>query len=176
MGTHRPLLSLVLLAWLIGLLAAGASLPKAERPASLLTRNLIMSRGLPYVPLSDLGRALGGAARYDAVAHRLEIQPGVGGVLVVNPGPLAAFAAASRSAGGTVRDVGPGLPHTPLVLRLAGQEIAIANPEEVLSASAAPALSLNFLARLLGGQARFDAGRAAWVLPTGGAASPLAFR
>jgi hypothetical protein len=62
------------------------------------------------------------------------------------------------------------------VLRLAGQEIVLASPEEVLSASAAPALSLNFVARLLGGQARFDAGRAAWVLPAGGAASPLAFR
>ena len=172
MGTHRPLLSLALLAGLIGLLAAGASLPNAERPASLLTRNLIMSRGLPYVPLADLGRALGGAGRYDPAGRRLEIQPGAGGVLVVNPGPLAAFATASRAAAETLR----GVTQTPLVLRLAGQEIVIANPEEVLSASAAPALSLNFLARLLGGQARFDAGRAAWVLPAGGAASPLAFR
>ncbi|MDD5564578.1 MAG: hypothetical protein PHQ91_12775 [Thermoanaerobaculaceae bacterium] len=172
MGTHRPLLFLALPAGLIGLLAAGASIPNAERPASPLTCNLIMSSGLPYVPSSGLGRALGGAGRYDPAGRRLKIQPGAGGAPVANPGPLAAFAAASRAAGEPLRSI----PQTPFVLWLAGQEIAVANPAGVLSASAAPALSLNFMARPLGGQATFDAGRASWVLPAGGAASPLAFR
>ncbi len=140
MGTHRPLLSLVPLAGPVIALASGASLVTAEPPTPIPTPNLIISFWLHYVPLVDLGCA-------------------AGGMLIVNPRPLAAFAASSRAASGNPRGVGAGIARTAFVVGLAGQEIA--NAEDVLAGPVVPALSLNFLAHLLGGHARFDSGLAA---------------
>ena len=39
-----------------------------------------------------------------------------------------------------------------------------------------PAISLNFLARMLGGKAKFDPGTGMWVLPHGGPGDPMRFR
>jgi hypothetical protein len=172
----RVVVRLILAAGFLAPQMASGAPGAAERPASLVTRNLIMHKGIPYVPATDLARALGGTGRYDAAARRLEIQPGANGVLAVNPGPLAAFAAAAGVGSAAPRVSGPGSTQAPFFLRLGGHDIRIANAEEILLGSREPAASLVLLARLLGGTPRFDPGRGAWVLPTGGPTFPMAFR
>ncbi len=142
-----------------------------EKPASLVTSNLIMHAGRPFVPLGELARALGGSGRYDPVRLRYEIQPGAAGVLLVNPGALGALLPAPGARGGA-----PATHQNSVRLGIGGREVMIEGSELVLLRPTDPAVSLNFLARLLGGQARFDPGRAAWVLPPGGPGSPLRFR
>ena len=144
--------------------------PSPFRPASLVTANLVMHNGRPFVALSELARALGGAGRYDPVRSRYEIQPGPTGVLRVNPGALAAVA--HRPGPGGHAPIG----QTSVKLGIGGQDVMIDDEEHLLLPPADPAISLEFLAWLLGGQARFDAGKGMWVLPPGDPGSPLVFR
>lgn len=146
--------------------------PSPWRPASLVTANLVLHNGLPFVPLSELAKALGGTWRYDPAKARYEIQPGPNGVLLVNPGGLSAL-----GPGGNPGPLAHGQVASQNAVRLSlgGQDVMIDNYEYWLMRPADPAISLNFLARLLGGQARFDSGRSAWVLPAGGPGSPLRF-
>ncbi|MDD5564629.1 MAG: hypothetical protein PHQ91_13030 [Thermoanaerobaculaceae bacterium] len=146
---------------------AGAGIIVQEKPVSLLTNTLVMHAGRPFVPLSELARALGGSGRYDPVRLRYEIRPGAAGLLQFNPGGLGALG---------IRRLDGQVPGPSFSLRIGGQDVAIEDQDHVLLPSGDPAVSLSFLARLLGGLARFDPSRGAWVLPPGGAANPLRFR
>ena len=145
--------------------------PTPWRPASLVTNNLVMQGGRPFVFLADLARALGGTGRYDPVRLRYEIQPGAGGVLLADPAALGALARIPAS---------PSLPvpagRRPVTLSVAGAEVTVGSPEIAMLRPAEPAVSLGFLARLLGGEERFDAGKGIWLLPAGGPMTPLRFR
>jgi hypothetical protein len=156
---------------------AGAAIagvePSPFRPASLVTANLVMSRGLPFVPLAELARALGGTGRYEPARVRYDIQPGAAGVLIANPGMLATLAPAINAAQAPRGGLASG---QPFKLAIGGQEMTIKEEDTLLLRPADPAISLQLLARLLGGQARFDAGKGMWVLPPGGPGSPLRFR
>ncbi|MGD1147651.1 MAG: hypothetical protein ABR961_06870 [Thermoanaerobaculaceae bacterium] len=163
----------VVMASLVAAVSATAGIePSPWRPASLVTANLVMSKGLPFVPLSDLARALGGTGRYDPVKNRYEIQPGPNGVLLVNPGMLSML-----GPGGDPEHAAHGKLASQNAFRLGigGQDVMIDDEEHLLLRPADPAISLKLLARLLGGQARFDPGTGAWVLPHGGPGSPLRF-
>ena len=142
-----------------------------EKPVSLVTNNLVMHAGRPFVRLADLARALGGNGRWDPARLKYEIQPGPVGVLQFNPGALGPLAVR-----GTPRLAGQAAGRNSFELGIGGQDVMIGDEEHVLLPPADPAVALNFLARLLGGQARFDSGRGAWVLPPGGAGTPLRFR
>ena len=153
--------------------ATGRVEPSPWRPASLVTNNLVMQGGRPFVALSELARALGGTGRYDPVRLRYEIQPGPNGVLMLNPGPMAAY-----GLGGDPHRLAAGQAgvHPSFALRIGGQDVMFGDGEAILLRPGECAISLNFLAHLLGGQARFDPGRGAWVLPQGDARTPLSFR
>ncbi len=153
--------------------SASAGIVIEERPVSLLTKNLIMHKGQPFVRLADLARALGGTGRYDPVKARYEIQPGPNGVLALNRGALAAL-----GPGGDPEHVahGQAANQNTFKLGIGGGDVGIEEEDKVLLRPADPAISLRFLARLLGGQAKFDAGKGTWVLPHGGPGSPLMFR
>ena len=56
------------------------------------------------------------------------------------------------------------------------QDVMFDDAESILLRPGEFAISLNLLARLLGGQARFDPGRGAWDLPPGDPSTPLSFR
>ena len=143
--------------------------PSPWRPVSMVTANLVMSNGMPFVPLSELAKALGGTGRYDPVRLKYEIRPGPNGVLLVNPGSLATLGAGQISRGRLAAQ-------NALRLSIGGQDVMIDDEEHLLLRPADPAISVRFLARLLGGQAKFDPGTGAWVLPPGGPGSPLRFR
>lgn len=143
---------------------ATAGIAIEEKPASLITRNIVMQKGQPFFPLSDLARALGGSLRFDRARHRYEIQPGPNGILQLNSGPLSALASRQAPSRESTR------------LGLGGGDVMIDNSELVLLQPADPLVSLNLLARLLGAQSRFDAAKGLWMLPPGGPGSPLKFR
>ena len=156
-----------------GMPAMAGIAPSPFRPASLVTTNLVMQRGQPFVRLSDLARALGGALRHDAAENRFDIQPGGSGLLQVNIGALAALAPAAA----------PGHPGSARVgdraafkLAVGGRDLGVGAEDRLLLSPSDPAVSLRFLARLLGGQATFDPGKGVWMLPAGGPATPLRFR
>ncbi len=159
---------------LVAVAAATAGIePVPWRPASLVTNNLIMQGGRPFIALGDLARALGGTGRYDAVRLRYEIQPGPSGVLLVNPGALSAIgfggdagqlASASSAALSSFK------------LLIGGQDVNVPREDRMMLRPAVPGISLDFLAHLLGGRARFDAGKGIWMLPAGDAGTPLRFR
>ena len=136
--------------------------PPPWRPASLVSTNLFMQGGRPFVALSELAKALGGTGRWDPIQSRYEIQPGPNGVLAANPGALGALGL-SPTVHGAPQVAG----QTAVKLGFGGGDVMIDNSELVLLHPADPAISLNFLARLLGGQARFDPGKGFWVLPPG---------
>jgi hypothetical protein len=147
-----------------------------DKPVSLVTNNLVMSKGLPFVPLSDLARALGGTGRFDAARNRYDIQPGANGILLVNSSPLAAQGNRMVPLGDP-RVVGERqlASQNAFKLGIGGQDVMI-DEEHLMLRPADPAISLKFLARLLGGQAKFDPGTGTWVLPHGDPGSPLRFR
>ncbi len=149
-----------------GVLVAGVE-PMPWRPASLVTPNLVMHGGRPFIALSELARALGGIGRYDPARLRYEIQPGSSGVLLVNPGALATGPGANGH--GTAGQ-------NPLRLAFGAGEVVVPESEVVLLRPADPEISLGLLAGLLGGQARFDASKGFWVLPPGGPGTALRFR
>lgn len=172
--TRKGSIATVAFAGIVAAIAATAGIaPSPFRPASLVTNNLVMQGGRPFVALSDLARALGGTGRYDPVRLRYEIQPGPNGVLVLNPGPMAAY-----GGGGDPHRLirGQAATHPPLALRIGVQDVMFDDAESILLRPGEFAISLNLLARLLGGQARFDPGRGAWVLPPGDPSTPLSFR
>ncbi len=163
--------AVVALACFATALSASAGVePMPWRPASLVARNLVMHKGQPFVRLGDLARTLGGTLRGEPGAQRFEIQPGAAGVLQVNPGALGAVAGGPPVASprGTERNA--------FRLAIGGREIGIGPEDRLLLSPSEPAVSLRFLARLLGGQATFDAGKGVWLLPAGGPATPLRFR
>ena len=171
-GTRTALIAGAAIAILVaGLPAAAGVEPCPWRPASLVATNLMMQGGRPFVAPADLARALGGSGRWDPARLRYEIQAGPGGVLAANPGALAAFAALNARHG-----VPPAAGDRSVVLSIGGAGVAIESSEVVMLRPAEPAISLSFVARLLGGQARFDAGKGIWVLPAGDQGTPLRFR
>jgi hypothetical protein len=173
-STRKSSSATAALAGLVAAVAATAGIaPSPFRPASLVTNNLVMQGGRPFVALSDLARALGGTGRYDPARLKSEIQPGPNGVLVLNPGAMAA-----HGGGGDPHRLGGGQAgsHPSFGLRIGGQDVMFDDGESILLRPGEFAISLNFLARLLGGQARFDPGRGAWVLPPGDPGTPLSFR
>ncbi|HVN77060.1 MAG TPA: hypothetical protein VMT19_12135 [Thermoanaerobaculaceae bacterium] len=145
--------------------------PVPWRPASLVTSNLVMLGGRPFVALSDLAKALAGTGHYDPVRLRYEIRPGPNGVLVVNPGAFSALALAP----GALRTL-PADHRNPVNLAIGSAEVTIPASEGATLRPGEAALSLDFLARLLGGQARFDSSKGFWELPAGGPSTPLRFR
>lgn len=168
------LVVVVAVASLLAVVTATAGIePSPWRPASLVTPNLVTHNGLPFVPLSELARALGGTGRYDPVRNRYEIQPGPTGVLLFNPGMLSML-----GPGGDPEHLahGQAANQNAFKLGIGGQDVSIDEQERVMLRPADPAISLKFLARLLGGQARFDSGKGMWVLPPGGPGSPIRFR
>jgi len=142
-----------------------------EKPVSLVTSNLAMHGGRPFVHLSELARALGGTGRYDPARQRYEIQPGPNGALLVNSGAVGALSSRLNTKGAP-RVAG----QNSVKLGFGGGDVEIDNSELVLLYPADPEISLAFLARLLGGQARFDPSKGSWVLPPGGPDTPLRFR
>ena len=162
----------VAVASLVTAVTVTAGITIEDKQDSLVTANLVLHNGLPFVPLSELAKALGGTWRYDPAKARYEIQPGPNGILLVNPGGLSAL-----GPGGNAGPLAHGQVASQNSVRLSigGQDVMIDNYEFVLMRPADPAISLKFLARLLGGQARFDSGRGAWVLPPGGPGCPLRF-
>ncbi len=158
------------------LLAAAAGTAGAvvgDKPVALVTGNIVMHAGQPFVPLSELARALGGAGRFDPARLRYEIQPGPNGVLIANP----ALLSAPRPGRGSER---PGRGRTAdrnaFSLAIGVGEVSVDDLDDILVRPGDPAVSLGFLAHLLGGKARFDSGRGSWVLPPGGLDTPLRFR
>ncbi len=144
-----------------------------DKPVALVTANLVMNGGRPFVRLADLARALGGTGRYDAVHRSYEILPGSGGALIANPGLFSAL-----GPGGDPGRLGGRLVATQNAFRLSigGRDVGIEEEERVMLRPADPGVSLSFLARMLGGTARFDPGKGSWVLPPGGPGTPLRFR
>ncbi len=158
---------------LLAAAAATAGIAIEDKPVALVTGNIVMHAGQPFVPLSELAKALGGTGRYDPARLRYEIQPGPNGVLISNPGLLSA----QRPGGGPDR---PGRGRTAdrnaFSLAIGGGEVSVDDVDDILVRPGDPAVSLGFLAHLLGGKARFDPGRGSWVLPPGGSGTPLRFR
>ncbi len=169
----RPLGLAVAAASLVAAVTTTAGIVVEDKPVSLLTKNVIMQHGQPFVRLADLARALGGTGRYDPVKARYEIQPGASGVLVANPGLLAALGPGGDPEHAANIHAGS---QSSLKLGIGGQDVMIDDEEHLLLRPGDPAISLRFLARLLGGQARLDSGKGMWVLPPGGPGSPLRFR
>ncbi len=169
--------SVGLAAAVVGLVAAtgltAGIAPSPFRPASLVADNLVMHGGKPFVRLADLARALGGTMRYDPAKLRYEIQPGTNGALLLNPGLLPA-----HGPDGDPERPGRGGAASRLAFKLGmgGQDVMIDEEDEILLRPGDPAVALDFVARLLGGRARLDAGKGAWLLPPGGPGSPLRFR
>ena len=153
-----------------GMAAMAGIAPSPFRPASLVSRNLTMHNGQPFVRLADVAKALGGSLRYEARTQRFEIQPGAGGVVQVNLAALGSVAGGPPVASPRATD------RNAFRLAIGGREIPIGEEDRVLVSPSEPALSLRFLARLLGGQATFDPGKGVWMLPAGGPATPLRFR
>ncbi len=151
----------------------GAGVVAEDKPVSLVTRNLVTHDGMPFVRLADLARALGGSGRWDPARARYEIQPGPNGVMLFNGGLLPTL-----GPGGDPERLKRNLPAAQNAFRISigGRDVAIDEEDGVMLRPADPAVSLNFLAGLLGGKARFDPGRGSWVLPPGGSGTPLRFR
>jgi len=60
-------------------------------------------------------------------------------------------------------------------LSIGGQDVSIDEQERVMLRPPDPAISLDFLARMLGGKAKIDPGTGMWVLPRGGPGDPMMF-
>ncbi len=174
-GMWRPTRneSLIAASLLALALPALAGIAIEDKPASLVSSALVMHRGRPFLRLADLARSLGGSGNYQPAGHRYDIQVGGGGVLVLNPGGVAA-----AGFGPDLRGPGRGRParQNALALGLGGQDVLVGDEEFVLLRPDDPAVSLDVLARLLGGRPRFDQARGLWFLPPGNRASPLRFR
>jgi len=152
---------------------ATAGIVIEDKPVSLVTKSLAIHAGKPFVRLADLTRALGGTGRYDPARQRYEIQPGANGVLIVNPGFLSTF-----GPDGDPEHLAHGHAASQNAFRLGigGQDVMIDDEEHLLLTPSDPAVSLSFVARLLGGRARLDGTKGTWVLPPGGPGTPLRFR
>ncbi len=143
------------------------------RPVSLLTNNLVMHGGRPFIALSELARALGGHGTWDAAKLRYEIQPGPNGALKLNAGPLAALGPGGDPERRLKRQVAR---RNAFTLGFGGHDVTIDEEEHEMLRPGDPAISLDALARLLGGRARLDTTKGTWVLPLGGPGTPLQFR
>jgi hypothetical protein len=163
--SSAPLLLTLALLALAGMAYAGIVIE--ERPASLLSRNIVMRNGKPFVALADLARALGGSGNYNAGERRYRIVPAAGGVLQLNPGALSSFNRDLKNRIGSQNTV---------MINFGGQDVMIDDAEYVLLRPSDPGVSLALVARLLGGSVRFDKTSGAWKLPSGGPDSPLRFQ
>ncbi len=173
-GPTRHARTVVALAVVAAAIAvSGGIAPSPFRPLSLVTANIVMQGGQPFVRLADLARAMGGSVRLDPARVRYEIQPGAAGVLLVNAGKLATLGGAGAPGGAAP---GQAARRNAFGLAIGGHNVAIAEEDRLFLTPADAAVSLRFLARLLGGQPRFDASKGIWLLPAGDAASPLRFR
>jgi hypothetical protein len=144
---------------------APAGIAIEEKPVALISKNLVMRNGKPFVPLPDLAKALGGSGQFDQVKRRYAILPGSNGVLRTNPAAIAARG----------RIVPKGLNATSVAISFGGLDVMIDDFEVIMLRPAEPALSLNALASLLGGTAKLGA-KGTWEIPPGGPGSPLAFQ
>jgi len=143
-----------------------------EKPVALVTRNLVMHNGKPFVPLADLARALGGTSRWDPARVKYEIQPGPNGVLLFNRGALGAL---GPGGGPEHKAHDMAASQNAVKLSIGGQDVSIDEQERVMLRPPDPAISLDFLARMLGGKAKIDPGTGMWVLPRGGPGDPMMF-
>jgi len=154
----------------------------AERPVSLVSRNVVTVDGRTYVPLSDLAKALGGRMECTRDRNRCAVTSGPGGILKVNPDALAAFVAKRRrdrmieDAANAGRGEKEGVMN--IQVTFDGSDVGVRREEEEehLLLRPNPMMPVEFLGKLLGGQARFDPGAKAWKLPPGDPGCPLAFR
>lgn len=142
---------------------AGAGITIEEKPASLVSANVVMEQGVPCIPLADVARALGGTLQVDLKKRILTITPGQGGALKLNQSQLSA----------SVRP--PAVGQKGVLLRMGGGGVMF-DEFELILLRPNPLMPLKLLAGLLGGTARFDAASKMWVLPKGGPGNPLQFR
>ncbi len=115
------------------------------------------------MPLADVARALGGTLQVDLQRRVLSITLGQSGVLKVNASRLST----------SIKP--PAVGQKGVLLRMGGGGVMFEELEFILLRPN-PLMPLKLLGGLLGGSARFDAAKNAWVLPPGGPESPLMFR
>ncbi len=160
--------------------AEAAAIGPEPRPAALVAKNLVMVNGRAYLPLSDLATALGGTLNCTPDGSKCDIRTGAGGALKLNQGALAAFAARRSNVKENSRNLAQGMRAgvSNVQVTFNGSDVGVQREEEEerLLLRPVPLMPLSFLAKLLGGQARFDPGTRAWRLPPGDPGCPLSFQ
>jgi hypothetical protein len=153
-----------------------------EKPASLVSRHIATVNGRAYVPLADLAKALGGKMKCTRDKARCDITTGPKGTLKFNLGALAAFVA--KRGGEDVRENSKNVRQgqkagiSNIQVTIDGSDVGIQREEEEerLLLRPSPMVPVEFLGKLLGGNARYDPGTKTWRLPPGEPGCPLEYR